>query len=126
MLRHCNRTGFDALVGASCLARNAEQNREVRCSGFPLRRSKRPQITVHDARKAAAKAACLGSIGWHTFRHTYRALLSDADTPLEVQQKLMRHADIRTTTQYGEVPMGNKREANSRAVRAILDRRSAR
>ena len=111
-----------------CLVPSPECGAEpgIRCSGFPLCRSKRPQITVHDARKAAAKAACSGSIGWHTFRHTYRALLSDADTPLEVQQKLMRHADIRTTTQYGEVPMGNKREANSRAVRAILDRRSAR
>jgi hypothetical protein len=52
--------------------------------------------------------------------------LSEADTPLEVQQKLMRHADIRTTTQYGEVPMGNKRAANSRAVRQILNRKSAR
>jgi len=67
-----------------------------------------------------------GSIGWHTFRHTYRTLLSDADTPLEVQQKLVRHADIRTTTQYGEVPMGNKRAANTRAVQAILNRKSAR
>src|ERR1035438_317724 len=98
----------------------------VRCSGFPARRSKRPLIAVHDARRAAATAVGLGSIGWHTFRHTYRALLSEADTPLEVQQKLMRHADIRTTTQYGEVPMGNRRAANSQAVRQILNRKSAR
>jgi len=98
----------------------------IRCSGFPVRRSKRPPITVHAARRAAATAAGFGSIGWHTCRHTYRSLLSDADTPLEVQQKLMRHADIRTTTQYGEVPMRNKRAANTQAVRAILNRRSAR
>jgi integrase len=34
----------------------------------------------------------------------YRTLLSEAGTPLEVQQKLLRHADIRTTTLYGGVP----------------------
>ena len=77
----------------------------------------RPRIQVHGARRDAATAARFGSIGWHTFRHTYRTLLSDADTPLEVQQKLMRHADIRTTTLYGEVPMEKKREANSAVVR---------
>jgi len=106
----------------SCPACGAEPG--VRCSGFPVGRSKRPLIAVHDARQAAATAAGLGGIGWHTFRHTYRALLSEADIPLEVQQKLMRHADIRTTTQYGEVSMGNKRAANSRVVRGILIRKS--
>jgi integrase len=39
----------------------------------------------------------LGSLGWHTFRHTYRSLLSGADTPMDVQQKLLRHAHISTT-----------------------------
>src|SRR4051794_11073541 len=46
--------------------------------------------------------AGLGDIGWHTFRHTYRAWLDATGAPLGVQQKLMRHADIRTTTNvYG-------------------------
>jgi site-specific recombinase XerD len=42
-----------------------------------------------------------------------------------VQQKLLRHADIRTTTLYGGVPMENKRAANSAAVREILIRKSS-
>ena len=41
-------------------------------------------------------------------------------------QRLARHADIRTTTQYGEVPMDNQRAANSQAVRPILERKSVR
>jgi hypothetical protein len=41
-----------------------------------------------------------------------------------VVPKLMRHADIRTTTQYGEVPMENQRAANSQAVRPFLVRNS--
>jgi len=41
------------------------------------------------------------SLGWHDFRHTYRAMMGELDVPLEMQQKLMRHADIRTTISYG-------------------------
>jgi integrase len=97
---------------------------DIRCSGFPVRRHKRPLIGVHKERRDAATSAGYGGIGWHTFRHNYRTLLSKVDTPLDVQQKLLRHADIRTTTQYGGVPMANKRAANSRAVRPFLVRRS--
>ena len=38
-----------------------------------------------------------GSVGWHTFRHTYRSWLDDTGAPVGVQQKLMRHAQISTT-----------------------------
>ena len=72
-----------------------------RCIGMKQTNSKRPRIQVHDARREAVTSADFGSIGWHTFRHKYRTLLSDGDTPLEVQQKLMHHPDIRTTTIYG-------------------------
>ena len=96
----------------------------VRCSGFPEHRKKRPLIGVHSLRREAAAAIGYGGIGWHTFRHKYETLLRGAKTPLDVQQKLMRHADIRTTTQYGEVPMENQRAANSRAVRPFLVRKS--
>jgi hypothetical protein len=44
-------------------------------------------------------------------------VLRVAKTRLDVQQKLTRHADIRTTTQFGEVPMENQQAANSQAVR---------
>lgn len=81
---------------------------------------------MHDARREAATAAGYGSIGWHTFRHKYITLLRGAKTPLDVQQRLARHADIRTTGQYGEVPMENQRTANSQAIRPILERKSVR
>src|SRR5579859_4253414 len=87
---------------------------------------KRPGIQLHDCRYEAAIKGRFGSIGWHTFRHKYRTLLSEAYTPLDVQQKLWRLADIRTTKQYGDVPHENKRTANTRVVRVILTRKSAR
>lgn len=37
-------------------------------------------------------------------RHSYRAWLDAVGTPIAVQQKLMRHADIRTTMNtYGDI-----------------------
>jgi integrase len=47
------------------------------------------------------KKAGIPRLGWHAFRHTYRAMLRDLDAPIEIQKLLMRHADIRTTTMYG-------------------------
>src|SRR5579862_205246 len=52
----------------------------------------------------AATKAGLGRIGTHSFRHTYRSWLDAVGTPIAVQQKLMRHSDIRTTMNtYGDV-----------------------
>jgi integrase len=45
----------------------------------------------------AADAAGLGHLRTHSFRHTYRTWLDSVGTPVGVQQRLMRHADIRTT-----------------------------
>jgi integrase len=45
----------------------------------------------------AAKAANIGHLGTHAFRHTYRSWLDAVGTSIAVQQKLMRHSDIRTT-----------------------------
>jgi integrase len=50
---------------------------------------KRPRLQVHRARREAATAAGLGSIGWHTFRHTHRSLHSKCKTPLDIQQALL-------------------------------------
>jgi integrase len=53
--------------------------------------------------KAGVKAG-IGGFGTHTMRHSYRAWLDAVGTPIAVQQKLMRHADIRTTMNtYGDV-----------------------
>jgi integrase len=52
----------------------------------------------------AALEAEIGKLGTHTMRHSYRAWLDAVGAPLSVQQKLMRHADIRTMMNvYGDV-----------------------
>jgi integrase len=60
----------------------------------------------------AAIAAQIGRLGTHTFRHTYRSWLDQVGTQLAVQQKAMRHSDIRTTMNtYGEVVDGRINQA---------------
>lgn len=52
----------------------------------------------------AAELAKIGHLGTHALRHTYRSWLDAVGTPVTVQQKMMRHADIRTTFNiYGDV-----------------------
>jgi integrase len=52
----------------------------------------------------AGAQAGIGGFGTHTMRHSYRAWLDAVGTPMAVQQKLMRHADIRTTMNiYGDI-----------------------
>jgi hypothetical protein len=67
-------------------------------------------------------------------RHTYRSWLDVVGTPIAVQQKLMRHADIRTTMNvYGDVvtdemavasgtrsPASPQRQGNSREAELSL------
>jgi integrase len=65
----------------------------------------------------------LGRIGFHTFRHTYRAWLDETGAPMGVQQKLMRHAHISTTMdQYGNASAVEKRKANRPIVERVLRR----
>ena len=71
--------------------------------------------------RPAGRKLGLGDIGWHTFRHTYRSWLDSASTPIGVQQKLMRHAQVATTMNvYGNAMMESKREANSKVVQMVL------
>ena len=52
----------------------------------------------------AAEQAKVGHLGTHAFRHTYRSWLDAVGTSVAVQQKMMRHSDIRTTMNiYGDV-----------------------
>jgi integrase len=70
---------------------------------------------------AALRAKIQARIGWHTFRHSYRAWLDETGAPLGVQQKLMRHANIATTMNvYGGAFMGSKRKANTSVVQRVL------
>lgn len=71
--------------------------------------------------RPAGRKLGLRDIGWHTFRHTYRSWLDLVGTPIGVQQKLMRHAQIATTMNvYGNAMMESKREANSKVVQMVL------
>ena len=63
----------------------------------------------------------IAGLGFHTFRHTYRSWLDASGAPVGVQQKLMRHAQVSTTMDiYGSALMQAKREANSAAVKMLL------
>lgn len=69
----------------------------------------------------AAKNAGIGGLGTHVLRHTYRSLLDAVRTPIAVQQKLMRHVDIRTTMNtYGDVVTDEMAQAHGRVVRLLL------
>jgi len=76
-----------------------------------------------EALQAAAATIGIGRIGTHSLRHTYRSWLEDEKTAITVQQKLMRHTDIRTTLSYGETGSDEMREANSRIARRAFDSR---
>lgn len=71
----------------------------------------------------AAKLAGLGHLGTHAFRHTFRSWLDAVGTPIAVQQKLMRHSDIRTTMNiYGDVVTDQMGQAHSKVVDLALRR----
>jgi integrase len=71
--------------------------------------------------RPAGEKIGLQGVGWHSFRHTYRTLIDDIGTPLGVQQRLMRHADIKTTTNtYGSAFEKTKRRASSRVADLVL------
>jgi integrase len=70
--------------------------------------------------KAAGKAG-IGGLGTHSLRHTYRSWLDSVGTPVGVQQKLMRHSDIRTTMNvYGDAATAEMAEAHGKVVRLAL------
>ncbi len=77
--------------------------------------------SVNDAYAKVAKIAGIGHVSSHTMRHTYRSWLDAVGTPIAVQQRLMRHADIRTTMNvYGDVVTDEMEQAHSKVVRMAL------
>jgi integrase len=60
---------------------------------------------------------------WHSsLRHTYRTWLDSVGTPVGVQQRLMRHADIRTTMNiYGDAATAEMAEAQKKIVGLALN-----
>jgi len=75
--------------------------------------------------QVAASRAGIGKIGTHSLRHTYRSWLDAVGTPIAVQQKLMRHSDVRTTLNiYGDVVTNEMVEAHSKVVRLAIPKPS--
>lgn len=70
----------------------------------------------------AAECAGIGKLGTHAFRHTYRSWLDAVGTPIAVQQKMMRHTDIRTTMNvYGDVITDEMAQASSKVAGLALN-----
>jgi len=75
----------------------------------------------------AAKAAGIGHIGTHVFRHSFRTWLDTLKTPISVQQKLMRHSDIRMTMGvYGTVFDDTVNDAGLRVADLVFKGNGAR
>jgi integrase len=76
---------------------------------------------VWRALRRATDRAGIGPMSSHTFRHTYRSWLDSVGTPVGVQQRLMRHTDIRTTMNvYGTAATADMRHAQEKVVRLAL------
>ncbi len=73
--------------------------------------------------KRASTAAGIGHVSSHAFRHTYRSWLDAVGTSVAVQQKLMGHADVRTTLNvYGDVVTDEMQQATSKVAGLALSR----
>ncbi len=78
--------------------------------------------SLNDAYRKAGQASGVGHVSTHTMRHTYRSWLDAVGTPIAVQQKMMRHADIRTTLNvYGDVVTDEMSRAHSKVVSLALN-----
>ena len=63
-------------------------------------------------------------VSTHCMRHTWRSWLDAVGTPIAVQKKLMRHADIRTTMNvYGDVVTDEMTQAASKVAGLALNGR---
>lgn len=91
----------------------------------PAKLGRQPLSYTHvwDSLSDAAEKAGIAHVSSHTFRHTYRTWLDSVGTPVGVQQRLMRHADIRTTMNlYGDAVTEDMRRAHEKVVRLALAR----
>jgi integrase len=69
----------------------------------------------------AADTVGIEGLGTHSMRHTYRSWLDAVGTPIAVQQKMMRHGDIRTTMNvYGSVVTDEMQTAGSKVAGLAL------
>jgi integrase len=69
----------------------------------------------------AAKRAGIETLGTHSMRHTFRTWLDSVGTSVGVQQKLMRHADVRTTMNiYGDATTPDMQAAHGKVTRLAI------
>jgi integrase len=79
-----------------------------------------PDGILTDHLKPAAVGAGIGTIGWHTFRHTFSTLLRGLGTTPPVQKELLRPADIQTRLNIcTQAVSADKQEAPSRVVETL-------
>jgi len=89
----------------------------------PVKLGRQPLSYTHvwETLDAAAEKAGIGHISSHSFRHTFRSWLDVTGTPVGVQQRMMRHADIRTTMNvYGDAATAEMRQASEKVARMAL------
>ena len=81
-----------------------------------------PKSLQHHEVTPAAHELGLGVVGWHTFRHSYRAWLGRIGAEMGVQKDLMRHANIGTTMNvYGDSFVESLRAANDSVVNLVIN-----
>jgi hypothetical protein len=72
-------------------------------------------------RPAAQKVGIQNRFGWHTFRHTYSALLRSVGTEFKVMQELLRHSSLRSTLDvYTQAITPAKHAAQAAVVSLVL------
>lgn len=76
---------------------------------------------VYDYYKYASRDARIEHVTTHVLRHTYRSWLDTVGTSLAVQQRMMRHADIKTTMSYGDVFTDEMQRAGSKISQLALN-----
>jgi integrase len=77
---------------------------------------------VWQALKKAAVKAGIGHISSHVFRHSHRSWLDSVGTRIGLQQRLMRHSDIRTTMNvYGTADAADMAVASGKVAGLALN-----
>ena len=82
--------------------------------------------TSNNATRVTVEPLIQKRVGFHTFRHTYTTLLTQNNEEVKVVQELLRHANSRITLDlYAQAGMPNKRLAQSKLVRMVLNKGEA-
>jgi integrase len=82
---------------------------------FPSPRTPRPYtpgVALTKILKPTAEKLGLPNIGWHTFRHSYKAWIASGTATLTQQKDLMGQASIEIGLMYGGTPVEEMRPLN--------------